>query len=153
MADPGNECFCEINCQHFLRGKCRHGFNGKKKVGDIEECPYKHPIVCKKLMDYGHGPKGCNDEKNCGKIHPFMCRNSIRKGSCQNMGPGKRCSNGYHVRGTKPLDSDNSGENSNDGRESYRDKLAKNSTNNQVKLSNEQKTFLMDFLMRIAGSL
>ena len=74
------------------------------------------------------------------------------------MGPGKRCNNGYHTRGTVPEEDSNgrhNGENMGRKNMSYRDKLMEknNSSNQSNKLSSDQKSFLMDFLMRIAGSL
>ena len=143
-------------CKYFLRGQCRHGLTGKNKSGDIPVCPWKHPQVCRNLLDNGHGPRGCKDENSCGKTHPKMCKFSLKNGICPKVRPRTRCPLGYHVRGTTQGESDlgdergdkngESGENSR--KESYRDKAAKNILQGPG-FNKDQKAFLMECLMKI----
>ena len=84
-------------CRHFLKGKCKHGFKGKTPKDGVSECKYDHPYLCKKLLNHGIGPGGCQEGENCKYTHPKMCRESVNSGKCPNPG---RCHYGYHVKGT-----------------------------------------------------
>ena len=84
-------------CRHFLREKCNHGFRGKTPKDGVSECKFEHPFLCKKLLNHGMGPGGCQDGDNCKDIHPKMCRESLNTGKCPSSG---RCQFGYHVKGT-----------------------------------------------------
>ena len=77
-------------CRFYKRGNCKYGRKG-------EECPFDHPLACRKLLSHGNkGPRGCTLGSNCDKYHPRMCAASITKGECFN----NHC-NFTHVKGTK----------------------------------------------------
>ena len=67
-------------CQHYKRGKCRHGASGKYLV-DGTECPFSHPRKCLTYCRYGKDSiKGCVGP--CELMHPFLCKNSINYKEC-----------------------------------------------------------------------
>jgi len=78
-------------CKFFQRGICRHGMAGKG-------CNYRHPKLCKKMLNHGtKPPNGCTEGRDgCDKFHPKMCPESIDKGQCYKKDCLLR-----HVRGTK----------------------------------------------------
>ena len=88
-------------CRYFMNGNCRHGFHGKTPKGDRSKCRFFHPKVCDKWMNHGKKDGGCNGK--CDKTHPRMCHNSLENGRCENVGKGKRCNLGYHVRRTRTV--------------------------------------------------
>ena len=59
-------------CKYFVSKKleCKHG----------DDCTYIHPSVCN---DHKKGPHGCKT-KNCKKLHPDFCQNSINLMQCLN---------------------------------------------------------------------
>ena len=76
-------------CNHYKAGKCKHGRKG-------ENCEFRHPKPCRKLMQHGNkSPRGCNAGMKCKSFHPRMCRASITKGKCFD----NKCTF-VHVKGT-----------------------------------------------------
>ena len=101
----------EEHCRHFLKGSCRHGFLGKNPNNGIQKCPYLHPMVCKKYMNYGRNTEyGCQGD--CNLVHVKMCRESLEGKECSKIGDRKRCPYGYHIKQRK---SDRKDENRNMG--------------------------------------
>ena len=90
----------KVDCKHFLRNACRHGFSGNTPKNGIQKCRFNHPEVCRRFLNNGSGPGGCLNGENCSKIHPKMCGHSLNDKRCPFMGPGKSCRGGYHLRGT-----------------------------------------------------
>ena len=88
-------------CKHFLKGTCRHGFSGKVERDNIKECKYSHPKLCKKFLDHGTSKYGCSLGKGCEFVHPKLCKESMESKICTSTERGKRCVNGYHIKGTK----------------------------------------------------
>ena len=91
----------ETVCKYFLKGQCRHGLTGKTPRGEVQQCPWKHTRVCMKFLNYGNTERGCSDN-NCRFTHPTMCEQSLKFGTCDMFGTGKKCTKGYHRKGTKP---------------------------------------------------
>ena len=98
----------ETVCPHLMKGRCHYGLSGrrhnKSKTDHDEkecrkekmcECPFSHPLVCGKLLRNGRGRNGCREERECRKLHPQICSNSLR-GVCHIIG----CQLGLHIQGT-----------------------------------------------------
>ena len=67
-------------CSYYIKGKCRHGSNGKKLVNG-NECKYLHPPKCVKYCRYGNSAVGgCSGP--CDLLHPIICQSSIQYKSC-----------------------------------------------------------------------
>ena len=64
-------------CSYYKAGQCRHGANGKKLING-STCRYLHPKKCKLFCKFGRD--GCDGL--CGSMHPILCRDSTRYGSC-----------------------------------------------------------------------
>ena len=98
----------KIRCSHYLKGKHRHGFSGRKPVDDIASCPYDHPKPCRRFLENGLGEGGCKYGRNCKfGLHLTMCQESLKTRICPNAKPGVRCDKGYHLSGTKsPVDNE-----------------------------------------------
>ena len=64
-------------CNHYKRGKCRHGANGKKLINN-RECKFMHPRKCRNYCRFGRD--GCDSA--CGQLHPVLCRSSVRFRKC-----------------------------------------------------------------------
>lgn len=76
-------------CNFYKKNICKHGQKGKN-------CPFQHPVPCKKLMLHGtNKEKGCKLGKKCPEFHPKMCFNSIQKSKCVDT----KCTL-MHIRGT-----------------------------------------------------
>lgn len=87
-------------CHHFKKARCHHGMSGKQSYNGIAKCPFRHPMICQKLLRNGdRGRGGCRGkEAGCNEFHQVkMCYSSMNSKKCSN---GKDCSNGYHVKGT-----------------------------------------------------
>ena len=89
------------------KGRCHYGLSGRRhnsnneghtekecREGKLCECPFTHALVCGKLLRKGTGRYGCKDEKECNKLHPQICSNSL-KGVCHVKG----CKLGIHIQG------------------------------------------------------
>ena len=62
-------------CHFWRRGKCNKG----------SQCKYDHPRECNEFLKFGlrkyrQDAKGCH--KQCPKVHPFLCKNSLKYGNC-----------------------------------------------------------------------
>lgn len=83
-------------CQHYAKGKCRHGMAGKG-------CSKNHPRPCRKLLRHGpksrSNPDGCPGLPTCNKWHPQLCRASVKNRQCTYDGCKFR-----HIAGTKRAD-------------------------------------------------
>lgn len=65
-------------CKFFLRGKCKHGSDGKSNGG----CKFRHPQVCDDYANYGKfHVHGC-DRQNCDAWHPKICYEGVNTGTC-----------------------------------------------------------------------
>ena len=87
-------------CQHFKKARCRHGMSGKVSFNGIPKCPFRHPMICQRLLRNGdRGRGGCRGkEAGCNEFHQVkMCFSLMNAKKCINT---KDCSNGYHVKGT-----------------------------------------------------
>ena len=84
-------------CKYFRKANCRHGFSGKKPVDGVNECPYTHPIVCRKFINNGRHNGGCRD-KDCTNYHPKICSSSYKNRTCTSV---EKCTEGFHLKGTK----------------------------------------------------
>ena len=62
----------DIDCRHFLRGACRHGFLVRTPREGVEMCPYRHPMVYKRYMNFGTSRAGCTDDE-CKLVHECVC--------------------------------------------------------------------------------
>ena len=79
-------------CKFFLSKKCKHGIKGA-------QCKFKHPTICKTLLEHGNSEKGCKKGESCSEFHPKMCYNSLKNKECF----FKNCRY-YHVKGTKRIE-------------------------------------------------
>ena len=143
----------KIRCSHYLKGKCRHGFSGRKPVDDIASCPYDHPKACRRFLENGLGEGGCKYGRNCKfGLHLTMCQESLKTRTCPNAKPGVRCDKGYHLSGTKlPIDS---GEN--EGSENVKEKRSYSEVagNNEKSDKNKKESdFLVKEVRREVGAL
>lgn len=62
-------------CRFWRRGNCKKG----------KDCKFQHPDQCRRFLDFGLGrynKKGCHDE-NCPKLHPRICKTSLKHGHCK----------------------------------------------------------------------
>ena len=87
-------------CHHFKKARCRHGLSGKQSYNGVPKCPFRHPMICQRLLRNGdRGKGGCKGkEQGCSDFHNVkMCFNSMNQKKCSNA---KDCPNGYHVKGT-----------------------------------------------------
>ena len=87
-------------CHHFKKARCHHGMSGKQSYNGIPKCPFRHPMICQKLLRHGdRGRGGCRGkEAGCNEFHQVkMCYSSMNTKKCSNS---KDCKNGYHVKGT-----------------------------------------------------
>ena len=87
-------------CHHFKKARCHHGMSGKVSYNGTPKCPFRHPMICQRLLRNGdRGRGGCRGkEAGCNEFHQVkMCYSSMNSKKCSN---GKECSNGYHVKGT-----------------------------------------------------
>ena len=87
-------------CHHFKKARCHHGMSGKVSYNGIPKCPFRHPMICQRLLRNGdRGRGGCRGkEAGCNEFHQVkMCFSSMNAKKCSNT---KDCSNGYHVKGT-----------------------------------------------------
>ena len=87
-------------CHHFKKARCHHGMSGKLSYNGIAKCPFRHPMICQKLLRNGDkGRGGCRGkEAGCNDFHQVkMCYSSMNTKKCNNS---KDCKNGYHVKGT-----------------------------------------------------
>ena len=87
-------------CYHFKKARCHHGMSGKQSYNGIPKCPFRHPMICQKLLRNGdRGRGGCRGkEAGCKDFHQVkMCFSSMNTKKCSNS---KDCPNGYHVKGT-----------------------------------------------------
>ena len=102
-------------CHHFKKARCHHGMSGKQSYNGTPKCPFRHPMICQRLLRNGdRGRGGCRGkEAGCSEFHQVkMCFSSMNAKKCSNT---KDCSNGYHVKGTvvtkerpaKPVKEDN----------------------------------------------
>ena len=144
-------------CIYLKKSRCRHGLSGKKKTEDGEQCEYKHPKCCSRLLKFGfRGSKGCRD-KNCQYFHPRICHESM-DGNCQDID----CMKGYHVK--FPFKKPNIIEDSDDKtdkRETYDMNSKKpNGTDtsserddNKKKMDEKDKSDKNDFLGQLMNSL
>ena len=73
----------------YVQKRCKHGMKGN-------DCHFEHPPICPKLLKFGHTNKGCRGGSECDKLHPKMCRHSLRNKEC----PYEKC-RFYHVNGTR----------------------------------------------------
>ena len=74
--------------------------SGKVSFNGIPKCPFRHPMICQRLLRNGdRGRGGCRGkEAGCNEFHQVkMCFSSMNAKKCINT---KDCSNGYHVKGT-----------------------------------------------------
>jgi hypothetical protein len=92
-------------CFFHSHGGCRHGIMGKTPVLGTKECSRVHDPICKKFLNNGSGYGGCKNGNTCPQIHPRMCRESVKSRQCSKQKEEKRCPLGYHMRGTKLVDS------------------------------------------------
>ena len=61
------------DCEHFLKGECRHGISGKTNGG----CSKAHRKICGKFLKWGdRNAMGCSDA-SCCKVHPLVCTKSL----------------------------------------------------------------------------
>ena len=87
-------------CYHFKKARCRHGLSGKQSYNGVPKCPFRHPMICQRLLRNGdRGKGGCKGkEQGCNDFHNVkMCFNSMNQKKCSNP---KDCPNGYHIKGT-----------------------------------------------------
>ena len=87
-------------CHHFKKARCHHGMSGKQSYNGVPKCPFRHPMICQRLLRNGdRGRGGCRGkEAGCTDFHQVkMCYSSMNSKKCSN---GKECPNGYHVKGT-----------------------------------------------------
>ena len=92
--------------------------------------------------------------KNCTLYHVRICRNSLKNGVCENIGDGKKCHHGYHVKGTKSqpnLQSDGSsgttGQGNQKANHSKNHKKQKNGHQNNNMGQDAIKAFLGEIVM------
>ena len=74
--------------------------SGKQSYNGTPKCPFRHPMICQKLLRHGdRGRGGCRGkEAGCNEFHQVkMCYSSMNTKKCSNS---KDCKNGYHVKGT-----------------------------------------------------
>ena len=85
----------KIVCKFLKRGKCKHGWKGRKFEG--QSCSYNHPEVCQSNRLYGKCP---DDELfgDCTKIHLHICYEYMDKLSCKY---GKENCRFWHPPGLK----------------------------------------------------
>ena len=83
-------------CMYFKRNRCKHGLSGKAPVGRNKECKAIHPQLCWQFLRHGPGRLGCSSGAKCGHLHPFICQQLWKTGSCEK---GNRCGDGYHLGG------------------------------------------------------
>ena len=87
-------------CHHFKKARCHHGISGKQAYNGTPKCPYRHPMICQRLLRHGDRAKGgCRGrEDGCSDFHQVkMCYSSMNTKKCDQL---KDCKNGYHVKGT-----------------------------------------------------
>ena len=83
-------------CSFYLRGKCKYGRFGTKKVGG-KTCPKKHPELCRKFSSYGTIRQfGCNKGRECPYYHRPLCKSSVLRHQCYNPD----CQN-HHLKNTR----------------------------------------------------
>ena len=76
----------EEACKFYRNGRCRFG----------KECRRAHPKFCPTFVKYGPkslNPRGCDG--NCAKLHPNVCRQSLRTKECT-----REDCRFYHLKGT-----------------------------------------------------
>lgn len=113
-------------CQRLMDGTCPHGLSGKKASGGIAKCPSLHPTRCKSFMRHGTDKEhGCNEGKNCTKLHTKHCQTSIDKNECLD----RACTRSHRVgtrrfkatdRDREPRQSKKNNRNERDRKSSYR---------------------------------
>ena len=87
-------------CYHFKKARCHHGLSGKQPHNGVPKCPFRHPMICQKLLRHGDRAKGgCRGKVDgCNDFHGVkMCYSSMNTKKCDHL---KNCPNGYHVKGT-----------------------------------------------------
>ena len=87
-------------CHHFKKNRCHHGISGKQPYNGKAKCPYRHPMICQRLLRHGDRAKGgCRGrEDGCTDFHQVkMCFSSMNTKKCDQQ---KDCKNGYHIKGT-----------------------------------------------------
>ena len=87
-------------CYHFKKARCHHGLSGKQPHNGVPKCPFRHPMICQKLLRHGDRAKGGRRGKvdGCNDFHGVkMCYRSVNTKKCDHL---KDCPNGYHVKGT-----------------------------------------------------
>ena len=87
-------------CYHFKKARCHHGMSGKQSYNGIPKCPFRHPMICQRLLRNGdRGKGGCKGkEAGCNDYHQVkMCFNSMNTKKCTHL---NNCPNGYHIKGT-----------------------------------------------------
>ena len=74
--------------------------SGKQSYNGVPKCPFRHPMICQRLLRNGdRGKGGCKGkEQGCNEFHNVkMCFSSMNQKKCSNA---KECPHGYHVKGT-----------------------------------------------------
>ena len=87
-------------CHHFKNARCHHGMSGKLPHNGVPKCPFRHPMICQKLLRNGDRNKGgCRGKVDgCKDFHGVkMCFSSMNTKKCDHQ---KDCKNGYHTKGT-----------------------------------------------------
>ena len=98
-------------CPLYHRGKCPHGFSGRKEV-DGTMCKKEHPKRCFKYCKFGDKHKhGCKKGTKCEYHHPLLCKFSVKKRQCLN----KDCKF-VHLKGTKRREKPSEGSNQQTGK-------------------------------------
>ena len=92
----GNSRYQNTNiCRKFRIGVCPHGMSGNR-VQNETTCPYLHPKVCNRFINYGpFDRRGCRLGKSCKFYHPVICKDSFQDLCCLN----KNCQR-WHLRDT-----------------------------------------------------
>ena len=131
-----------------MRIKCRHGYSGKKVV-DGATCNFYHPKnVCRKWMNNGPNNGGCKKGNDCKDVHVRICHNSLKQHECKYIGDGKKCFNGYHLKGTKACNDENDNiDDDNDNNMRNNDKRSRNQQKNGGN-SNQIQKFLGELILK-----
>ena len=72
-------------CEKLRRGVCPHGISGRTLVNG-QECFYTHPKRCMPFCRNGTNSRdGCNRGRDCDRLHPILCKFSVRHRCCYNL--------------------------------------------------------------------
>ena len=87
-------------------------------------------------MNDGTSEHGCNQGSNCEFLHVKICKESNDKRECNKCTKGKRCTDGYHLRGTKTPNKNR--DDNNDGKSQNKKSDDKKTSNDKVTGENSE---------------